>query len=82
MSDSVTIHEIIKQKLKGAVLIDGFPSVGLVGTIIGTFLGLIFCWNIETIRKWLESLTGTNLFSAEIYFLSKLIFNFQISHLV
>ncbi len=47
-------------------------SVGLVGTIIGTFLGLIFCWNIETIRKWLESLTGTNLFSAEIYFLSKL----------
>ena len=38
MSDSVTIHEIVKQKLKGAVLIDGFPSVGLVGTIVANFL--------------------------------------------
>jgi hypothetical protein len=36
MSDSVKIHEIVKQNLKGAVLIDGFPSVGLVGTIVAT----------------------------------------------
>ena len=28
--------------------------------------------NIETIRQVLEGLTGTNLFSAEIYFLSQL----------
>ena len=38
MSDSIKIHEISKQKLKGAVLINGFPSVGLVGTIVGNFL--------------------------------------------
>jgi len=38
MSDSIKIHEISKQKLKGAVLIDGFPSVGLVGTIVANFL--------------------------------------------
>ena len=38
MSTSVTIHELVKQKLKGAVLIDGFPSVGLVGTIVANFL--------------------------------------------
>ena len=38
MSESIKIHEISKQKLKGAVLIDGFPSVGLVGTIVANFL--------------------------------------------
>jgi lipoprotein-releasing system permease protein len=35
-------------------------------------LGLAFCENIETIRQWLQKLTGTQLFSPEIYFLSKL----------
>ena len=34
----IKIHEISKQNLKGAVLIDGFPSVGLVGTIVANFL--------------------------------------------
>ncbi len=38
MSNSIKIHEISKQKLKGAVLINGFPSVGLVGTIVANFL--------------------------------------------
>ena len=35
---SIKIHEISKQNLKGAVLIDGFPSIGLVGTIVANFL--------------------------------------------
>ncbi|MEQ8333037.1 lipoprotein-releasing ABC transporter permease subunit [Nisaea sp.] len=47
-------------------------SIGVIGTIGGTILGLVFCDNIETIRQGLQSLTGTELFSAEIYFLSKL----------
>jgi lipoprotein-releasing system permease protein len=33
-------------------------------------LGLAFAENIEAIRQFLQSLTGTDLFSAEIYFLS------------
>ena len=35
-------------------------------------LGVVFCENIESIRQAIQSLTGTNLFSAEIYFLSRL----------
>lgn len=46
--------------------------VGVSGTACGVFLGLVFCENIERIRRFLESLTGTDLFSAEIYFLSRL----------
>ena len=47
-------------------------SIGVVGTLAGVALGLAFAANIETIRRWLESLTGTELFAAEIYFLSQL----------
>ncbi len=47
-------------------------SVGVIGTLLGTLLGLAFSLNIETIRQAIEGLTGTELFAAEIYFLSKL----------
>jgi lipoprotein-releasing system permease protein len=47
-------------------------SVGIAGTVAGTLLGIVFCRNIETIRQWLQSLTGTNLFNPEVYFLSQL----------
>lgn len=47
-------------------------SIGVTGTLAGFALGLAFAKNIDTIKGWLESLTGGELFSAEIYFLSKL----------
>ena len=47
-------------------------AVGVVGTAAGFVLGLAFADNIETIRQWLQGLTGTELFAAEIYFLSQL----------
>ena len=47
-------------------------SIGVVGTLSGTILGLLFARNIETLRRALETLTGTDLFAAEIYFLSQL----------
>ena len=47
-------------------------SVGVIGTFFGFTLGISFANNIESIRQWLEGLTGTELFAAEIYFLSQL----------
>lgn len=47
-------------------------SIGLTGTLLGVILGLSFALNIESIRQFLQSLSGVDLFSAEIYFLSKL----------
>jgi lipoprotein-releasing system permease protein len=46
--------------------------VGVVGTFAGVALGVAFSLNIETIRQLLQHLTGTDLFSPEIYFLSQL----------
>jgi lipoprotein-releasing system permease protein len=47
-------------------------SIGVIGTIFGLVLGVAFADNIESIRQMLQNLTGTELFSAEIYFLSQL----------
>lgn len=52
-------------------MICGF-STGFLGTLLGFGIGMAFAANIDGIRLWLESMTHTNLFSAEIYFLSKL----------
>lgn len=46
--------------------------IGVLGTAIGTMLGVLFALNIETIRRWIESLSGTKLFSPEVYFLTQL----------
>jgi len=46
--------------------------IGCLGTMIGVALGVVFCLNIERVRHFLETLSGRDLFSAEIYFLSKL----------
>ena len=45
-------------------------SIGVFGTLVGFIIGVVFCANIEAIRQFLSSLTGTELFNPEIYFLS------------
>ncbi len=47
-------------------------SIGVVGTFFGFVLGVAFAANIETIRGWVDKLTGVDVFAAEIYFLSQL----------
>jgi lipoprotein-releasing system permease protein len=47
-------------------------SVGVVGTFVGFLLALVVCLNIESIRRFVSWLTNTELFSPELYFLSKL----------
>lgn len=47
-------------------------SIGIIGTFIGTCLGLVVSLNIDSIKRFLESLSGCELFSEEIYFLSRI----------
>ena len=47
-------------------------SIGVVGTLSGLLLGVVVCLNVEPIRQFLSWLTNTELFSPELYFLSKL----------
>jgi lipoprotein-releasing system permease protein len=47
-------------------------SIGVVGTLAGFLLGVLVCVNIESIRQFVSYLTNTQLFSPDVYFLSKL----------
>jgi lipoprotein-releasing system permease protein len=47
-------------------------AIGVVGTIAGFLLGLVICQNVESIRQFLSWMTRTELFSPELYFLSRL----------
>jgi lipoprotein-releasing system permease protein len=60
---------------KGAIMrifmISG-SFVGVIGTILGTSLGILFSTNIEKIRGVLEGISGVTLFDPIIYFLTTL----------
>ena len=60
---------------KGAVmrifLITG-ASIGIVGTLAGLALGVLFCWNIENIKNFVSWVSGTTVFDPSVYYLTKL----------
>ncbi|MDC7790035.1 lipoprotein-releasing ABC transporter permease subunit [Rhodoplanes sp. TEM] len=47
-------------------------SIGVVGTITGFVVGTLVCVNIDSIRQFLSWVTRTDLFPRELYFLSRL----------
>jgi lipoprotein-releasing system permease protein len=47
-------------------------SIGIVGTLAGFVLGVVVTENIEAIRHFLQDLLHVNLFSAEIYFFTRI----------
>jgi lipoprotein-releasing system permease protein len=54
-------------------------AIGVVGTLAGFLLGTVVCLNIDDIRRFLSWLTNTDLFNPELYFLSKLPANMNVS---
>jgi len=46
--------------------------IGVAGTTLGVIIGILFCQNIDAIRLFISKITGTELFSPEMYYLSKL----------
>jgi lipoprotein-releasing system permease protein len=47
-------------------------SIGVVGTLAGCLLGILFCWRIDEIRQFVAWLTRTRLFDADVYYLTRL----------
>ncbi len=75
---------VSKFQLLKIFIINGLV-VGVLGTILGLILGLLFCLNINEIKTFIELFSGSDLFSEEIYFFSRLpiILDFsQISNIV
>ena len=47
-------------------------SVGVLGTMAGCILGVVFCLNIDRLQHWVEAVTGVNVFNPEVYYLAHL----------
>jgi lipoprotein-releasing system permease protein len=47
-------------------------SIGVVGTVVGLALGIVVTVNLEKIRQFLQSFLHVDLFSAEIYFFTRI----------
>ncbi len=47
-------------------------AIGVIGTLMGLLLGTVICLNVESIRKFVEWLSGVDPFNAEIYYLAQL----------
>lgn len=57
-------------------------AIGTVGTIAGVALGVIVCLNIESIRQFFSWVSGTVLFDPELYFLSQLPADMNVSETI
>jgi lipoprotein-releasing system permease protein len=47
-------------------------SIGVVGTLAGLVLGIVFCLNIESIRELIAWMTSTTVFDPNVYYLTRL----------
>jgi lipoprotein-releasing system permease protein len=45
--------------------------IGVLGTLTGFLIGVVFCWRIADIQRFVEWVTHTQVFSAQVYFLSR-----------
>ena len=70
----IAILKTIGASTKQIMLIFIFNGmmIGFIGTFLGVILGLLFSYNIENIRQFLEKLSGTRIFDPAIYFLYSL----------
>jgi lipoprotein-releasing system permease protein len=47
-------------------------SIGVVGTLAGCVVGVLFCLRIDEIRRLVAYVTNTNIFDPSVYYLTKL----------
>ncbi len=57
-------------------------SIGFIGTVLGTLIGIYLSMNIELLRKTLSILLNQDLFSPEVYFLAELPSEFKVHEII
>jgi lipoprotein-releasing system permease protein len=46
--------------------------IGVIGTLVGSVLGIVVALNVSAIVGWLERVTGQHIFTSDVYFISNL----------
>ena len=62
-------REISRKAVRQLARTKALVLVGVLGTLTGLLLGLLFCLNIGSIQHFLEALLGVQLFNADVYML-------------
>lgn len=60
-----------KYQIMAIFMVNG-SLIGIIGTIFGALTGVLFAYNIENIRSYLEHFAGMKIFDPAIYFLYSL----------
>lgn len=60
-----------KSAIMRVFLITG-ASIGVVGTLAGLLLGIVFCHYIDEIRQFISWISGTPVFDPNVYYLTRL----------
>ena len=62
----------VSRKSMMKIFILAGTSIGIIGSLFGTLLGVLVAIYIEPVRKFFQFITGRDLFPAELYSLSEL----------
>ncbi len=60
-----------RQGIRKIFVTQGF-SVGLIGVVAGSVLGLLAAWNLNPIADFVEETTGFSVFPSDIYYLDRI----------
>lgn len=60
-----------KYQIMAIFMVNG-SLIGMIGTVFGALTGILFAYNIENIRSYLEHFAGMKIFDPAIYFLYSL----------
>lgn len=66
------------RQIMGIFIVQG-TVIGTVGTLIGCALGIVAALNVSQLVGWIERVSGQHVFSSDVYFISNLPSQLQLS---
>ena len=60
-----------RASIRNIFVIEGF-SIGFLGVIVGTILGLLLAYNLNPVSDFLKSTTGLEVFPSDVYFFDRI----------
>ncbi|PTQ69939.1 lipoprotein-releasing ABC transporter permease subunit [Pseudomonas sp. GV071] len=59
------------RQIMGVFMVQG-TIIGVIGTVVGGVLGVLAALNVSALVGWLERISGQQIFSSDVYFVSNL----------
>ena len=60
-----------RKSIRKIFVLEGF-SFGIFGVFLGSLLGLLLAWNLNSVADFIEETTGLSVFPSDIYYLDRI----------